>query len=89
MGIILISSKLLRAAYKETKSETIMHGVFQKKGRGIPNFVVKEDYTKDIKSDKIRGEKKDSVLEGCVDCPDLVEFSVYETKPVNFLYMEA
>ena len=35
----------------------------------------------------MRGEKKAAVLEGGVECPDLVEFSLYDAKPVNFLSM--
>ena len=37
----------------------------------------------------MRRKRKDAVLEGGVDCPGLVEFSVYDTSPVHFLSMEA
>ena len=37
----------------------------------------------------MREKTKDSVLEGGVECPDIVEFSVYDTKPVHFLSMAA
>ena len=30
------------------------------------------------------GKTKAAVLEGDIECPDLVAFSVYETKTVNF-----
>ena len=30
------------------------------------------------------GNTKAAVLEGDVECPDLVAFSVYDTNPVNF-----
>ena len=80
----------MRAAYAETKSETMVHGVFQKIGRGLTNFFVQEDYTKDIKkADIMRGKTKAAALEGDIECLDLVTFSVYGTKPVHFLSMAA
>ena len=36
------------------------------------------------KYDIMREETKDAVLEGVVDCPDLVYFSVYDTNIVLF-----
>ena len=50
------------------KSKTMVHGIFWKKGRGLPNFIVQEDYKKDRKSDIMRGETKAAVLEGGVLC---------------------
>ena len=35
----------------------------------------------------MKKKKKPAVLEGEVECPDLVTFSVYETKPVHLLSM--
>ena len=32
----------------------------------------------------MRGKTKAAVLEGVFECPDLVAFSVYDTKPVHF-----
>ena len=37
----------------------------------------------------MKGKKKAAVLEGGAECPDLVAFNVYSTKPVNFLSMAA
>ena len=37
----------------------------------------------------MRGETTAAVLEGSVACPDLVEFSVYETNPDLFFSMAA
>ena len=37
----------------------------------------------------MRGKTKAAMLEGDVDCPDLVKFSVYDTNPVHFPPMEA
>ena len=35
----------------------------------------------------MRGETKAAVLEGGVECPNFLAFSVYDTKPVHFLFM--
>ena len=49
MEVIFISEKLLWAAYAETKSKTMVRGVFIQKGRGLTNFFVQEDYTTERK----------------------------------------
>ena len=68
------------------KSKTMVHEVFRQQVHALPNFVVQEDYTKDRKkSDQMWGKAKADVSEGDVECSYLVEFSVYATKPVNFL----
>ena len=46
MDNIFISEKFLLASYAVTKSKTMMHGVCQQKGRGLPNFFAREYYTK-------------------------------------------
>ena len=90
MENIIISANFLRLAYTETKSKTMVHGFLRKTFRAIRNFVEKEDYKKDRrKADIVRGETKAVVLDGGVKCPDLVTFSVYETKTVHFLFMLA
>ena len=37
----------------------------------------------------MRGEANDAVLEGGVECTDIVMFSVCDTKPVHFWSIEA
>jgi hypothetical protein len=37
------------------------------------------------KAEKIRRTTKAAVLEGDPNCPDVVAFSVYNTKPIHFL----
>ena len=49
MDNIFISEKFLWAAYAETNYKTMVHGVFRKNCRGLPNFIVQEDFTKDRK----------------------------------------
>ena len=44
MNNIFISAKFFQAAYTETKSKTMVSGVFRKNGRGLPNFIVQEYY---------------------------------------------
>ena len=59
------SRKFLWEVYAKTKYKVMVHGVFQKKGRGLPKFVIQEDYTKDRKKDDImKGKTKADVLEG-------------------------
>ena len=50
MDNIFIPEKFLWEAYSETKSKTMLHGVFQQKGRELPNLFVKLDYSKDRKN---------------------------------------
>ena len=62
MNNLFISAKFLRAAYAETKSKTMVHIIFWQKGRGLPNFVVQEDYENIGENDKIRGDTKAAVF---------------------------
>ena len=87
MDNIFVSEKLLWAAYSDTKSKTIVHIFFQQRFYLIHNFVVKEDYTKDRKNLISWGGDKVCCVWGGVKCPDIVELILYDTKPVNFLFM--
>ena len=89
MDNLFVLAKLLRAEYAETKPKTMVHGFFQQKRCGLPIYSVQEYYTKyGKKADDMRGETKSALLEGGVECPDIVFFSVYDTKLVYFLSME-
>ena len=84
MDNIFISEKFLWAAYAETNYKTMVHGVFRKIVVDYPTLLYKKILQK-IENDYImRGKKKADVLEGDVECPDIVEFSVYDNKPVFF-----
>ena len=89
MDNIFISVNLLWAAYAEKKSKTMVHGFFRQRGHGLPNFFVQEYYKKGEKADIMRREANSSVLEGGIECPKIFALSVYDTKPVHFLSMEA
>ena len=90
MDNLFISAKFLRGAYTDTKSKTMIHGVCRTSGRGLPECVLQVDLSKDRnKADRMRGETKAAVLEGDADCPSLVAYSVYDSKPVHFLSMAA
>ena len=54
-----------------------------------PTLLYKKILQKIENDDIMRGKKKADVLEGDVECPDIVEFSVYDNKPVLFLSMAA
>ena len=40
----------------------MVHIIFWQKGRGLPNFVVQEDYENIGENDKIRGDTKAAVF---------------------------
>ena len=86
MNNLFISEKFFRAAYAKTKSQTMVPGVFRKKFVDYPTLLYKKILQKIENDDIMRGKKKADVLEGDVECPDIVEFSVYDTNMVHFLW---
>ena len=62
----------------------MVHGVCRKEGRGIPSCVLQKEVKK-AEQAAVRGQTKAAVLEDDPECPNLVAFSVYDTKPVHFL----
>jgi hypothetical protein len=66
-------------------NEVLVHGVARKNGRGLPKCVIQEEVENKNLQAKVRGTTKAAVLEGDSECPDIVAFSVYDIKPVNFL----
>lgn len=65
----------------------MVHGVTHKSGRGLPSCVLQEEIKNQKEAEKVRGLTKAAVLQGDAACPNLVAFSVYDTKPVHFLSM--
>jgi hypothetical protein len=80
------SVKFFREAYKG-KNKVLCHGVMRKSGRGLPNCVIQEEVKNKKEQEKIRGTPKAAVLTDDLECPQMVAFSVYDTKPVHFLSM--
>jgi hypothetical protein len=80
------SARFFREAYIG-KNKVLCHGVARKSGRGIPKSVIQEEMKKKTDQDRMRGTTKAAVLTNDPDIPDLVAFSVYDTKPVHFLSM--
>jgi hypothetical protein len=80
------SVKFFREAYKG-KNKVLCHGVMRKSGRGLPNCVIQEEVKNKKEQEKIRGTTKAAVLTDDPECPQMVAFSVYDTKPVHFLSM--
>jgi len=66
------------------KNQIMTHGVARKPGRGVPDFVIQQEVKKNQES-TVRGTTKAGVLEGDPKCPDIVAFSYYDSKPVNFV----
>ncbi len=65
----------------------MVHGVTRKSGCGLPSCVLQEELKNQKEAEKVRGLTKAAVLEGNAEYPNLVAFSVYDTKPVHFLSM--
>ncbi len=61
----------------------MMHGVTRRKNRGLPSCIIQNEGT-NIKAEKIRGMTKAVVLEGDPNCPNVVAFSVHDTRCVHF-----
>jgi Transposase IS4 len=80
------STKFAREAYVG-KNCVMVHGVTRKSGRGLPSCVLQKELKNQKDAEKVRGTTKAAVLEGDERCPNLVAFSVYDTKPVHFLSM--
>ena len=66
----------------------MVHGVCRPSGRGLPECVKQAAVVgnRTLES-QARGTTKAAVLKGDNDCADLVDFSVYDSKPVHFLSM--
>ncbi len=63
----------------------MVHGVARKSGRGVPKCIIQDEVTNKNLQAQVWGTIKAAVLEGDTECPNIVAFSVYDTKPVNFL----
>jgi hypothetical protein len=68
------------------KNKVIVHGVARKSGRGVPKCINRDEVENKNLQAKVRGTTKAAVLEGDSEYPDIIAFSVHDTKPVNFLY---
>ena len=55
--------------------------------RGIPPSVLQVEQNSRKDHIKVRGTVKAALLEGDAACHNLVECSIYETKPVRYLSM--
>ena len=63
----------------------MVHGVAKKSGRGLPKCIIQDEVTNKNLQAEVRGTTKAAVLEGDNECPNIVAFSVYDKKQVNFL----
>lgn len=84
MDNLYLSLKFCRTSFTG-KNQVMIHGVTRKSNRGLPACVVQEEEKNKKKAEKVRGMTKAAVLESDPDCPNVVAFSVYDTKPVHFL----
>ena len=79
------SVKFCRDAFTG-KNKVMVHGVAARKsGRGLPKCIIQDEVTNKNLQAEVRGTTKAAVLEGDNECPNIVAFSVFDTKPVNVL----
>ncbi len=86
MDNLYTSARFFREAYA-SKNKVLCHGVARKSGRGLPKSVIQKEVKNKKLQEKERGTTKAAVLTGEPKAPELVAFSVYETKLVHFLSM--
>ena len=82
---LFMSAKLCRTAYVSLKSKVMLHGVTRVNGRGLPKSIIQEQVTTTNELKTCTGRTKAAVITGDSECPALIAFSVYDTKPVHFL----
>ena len=68
-----------------SKNKVMVHGVTRRANRALPECVVQWEEKTKKKQEQVKGTTKAAVREGDPEYPDLVAFSVYDTKPVHFL----
>jgi len=83
---LFMSANLCHGAF-HGKNKVKIHGVTRNVSHEIPNSVRQEEETTPKAADLKQGAVKAVVLEGDADCPSLLAFSIYDTKPVHFLLM--
>jgi hypothetical protein len=86
MDNLYTSARFFREAYAG-ENKVLCHAVARKSGRGLLKSVIQEEVKNKKQQEKVRGTTKAAVLTGDPENPDLVAFSVYDTKPVHFLSM--
>ena len=80
------SAIFTKACYKHPK-KVLVQCTCMKGGRGLPPEVVQQDVTGKKSQREVRGTVKAAVLQGDINCPDLVASSIYDTIRVHFLSM--
>ena len=63
------------------------HGVTRKVIRGIQPCVIQEELNSKKEKIETRGTAKEEVMEGGPKCTNLIEASMYDTKPVQYISM--
>jgi Transposase IS4 len=88
MDNLYLSAKFCKGCFKHD-NKVLLAGVTRKSGRGFPLSVLQEEVKNKNELLKVRGTVKAAVLDGDIECPNLLAVSVYDTKPVHFLTMNA
>ena len=83
----LYNSTAFCKAAENQDSKVLCHGVPRKGMNGIPLAMQQEEVKLRVAYIHVRGTVKVAVLEGDLDCTNLVASSVYDSKPVHYLTM--
>jgi hypothetical protein len=83
MDNLYLSLKFCQKAFVG-ENKVMVHGITRKAARGLLSIIIQEEKNKNSAA-LVRGTTKAAVLEGDPECPNIVAFSVYDQKPVNFL----
>ena len=61
------------------------HGICRTSNRSLPKCVLMREKCTDIEKAAARGQVKAAVLKGDDHAKDMIAFSVYDTKSLNFI----
>jgi len=84
MDNLYLSALFAKASYQHDK-RLLIAGVCRPANKGLPNAVLTKEPKDKKKQIKQKNTVKAVVLEGDVECPDLLAIMFYDSKPVHFL----
>jgi hypothetical protein len=70
--------------FSNVQNKVLINSVTRVGGRGLPASILQQPLTNKKEQMAAQGTVKAAVLNGDVECPNLVVTSVYDTKPVHF-----
>ena len=85
---LYMSEKFCRDAYTHL-NKIKLHGITHKSGRGLPSTIMQQELQNKADQEKVRGTILAAGLVDNSKCPSMIAVSVYDTKPVHFLYIKS